>query len=114
MDVLGWLDRRVPHRTLPHENRDLVDIAAWLIEDGFEPDDPGHIVQILGPTRVLGDQKDVGQTGDHLRDLAATGLDYTAVGSRIIPMPEDHCGRVGSLTARVRVLSRSRDRDPTP
>lgn len=101
VDVLGWLDRRVPHQSLTFEDTDLEVIARWLIEDGFAPDDPGHEVQVVGPTRIRGArayQEDVGQTGDHLRDLAATGLDYTAIGSRIVLLPETHCARVGSLT----------------
>lgn len=101
VDILGWLDRRVPHQSITFKDSDLADIAAWLIEDGFAPDDPGHSVQIIAPSRVRGDREyevDVGQTGDHLRDLAATGIDYTAVGSRILILPEDHTGRIGSLS----------------
>lgn len=101
IDVLGWLDRRLPHEDIRFQATDLTQIATWLITDGFEPDDPGHTVEVVAPTRIRGDreyQQDVGQTGDHLRDLAETGLDYTAVGSRILLMPEDHCARVGSLT----------------
>ncbi|MET7526815.1 hypothetical protein [Streptomyces sp900116325] len=30
--------------------------------------------------------------------MAGTGLDYTAVGSKILLMPEEHCVRVGALT----------------
>lgn len=101
VDILGWLERRVPHKSISFQGKDLTDIASWLIADGFAPDDPGHTVQIVAPTRILGDREyelDVGQTGDHLQDLAATGLDYTAVGSRILLMSEDFCDRVGSLT----------------
>ncbi|WP_371798969.1 hypothetical protein OG963_14095 [Streptomyces sp. NBC_01707] len=100
-DILAWLDRRVPHESREFIGRDLSNIAEWLIEDGFRPDDPGHSVQVVAPTRIRGNreyEQNIGQTGDHLRDLAATGLDYTAVGSRILLMPEDFCGRVGSLT----------------
>ncbi|MET7809732.1 hypothetical protein ABZT26_02595 [Streptomyces sp. NPDC005395] len=101
VDVLGWLDRRVPHESIAFTRRDLTEIAAWLIEDGFAPDDPGHDVQIIGRSRILGDReyvKDIEQTGDHLRRLAETGIDYTAVGRRILILPEDHCERVGRLT----------------
>ncbi|MGW1711013.1 hypothetical protein ACWCP8_37540 [Streptomyces sp. NPDC002206] len=83
-DVLAWLDRRVPHANKTFTGEDLAAIAQWLIEDGFAPDDPGHSVEIVAPTRIRGDREyetDVEQTGDHLRDLAGTGLDYTAVGS---------------------------------
>lgn len=100
-DILAWLDRRVPHQSIRFTGRELTTIGQWLIEDGFRPDDPGHTVEVIGPTRIRGDReytKDVGQTGDHLRDLAETGLDFTAVGSRILLLPEQHCARIGSLT----------------
>lgn len=101
IDVLGFLDRRVPHADIVFGDSDLVDIAEWLIADGFEPDDPGHSVEVIGKTRVRGGrayQRGIGQTGDHLRDLAETGLDYTAVGSRILLLPETHSATVGRLT----------------
>lgn len=100
-DILAWLDRRVPHETIDFAATDLTDIAEWLIADGYRPDDPGHRVEVVAPSRVRGDRQytqDDGQTGDHLRDLADTGLDYTAVGSTILLLPEDHTASVGSLT----------------
>ncbi|QKW06919.1 hypothetical protein HUT18_11475 [Streptomyces sp. NA04227] len=100
-DLLAWLDRRVPHQDITFGGSDLTDIAEWLITDGFAPDDPGHEIQILGRSGVRGGRKylrNVGQTGDHLRDLAETGLDYTAVGSRIVLMPENHTVSVGRLS----------------
>ncbi|MFC7791433.1 hypothetical protein [Streptomyces cinereoruber] len=100
-DVLAWVDRRVPHETIRFQDKDLADIGAWLIEDAFAPDDPGHEVQIIAPTKIRGDreyERNIGQSGDHLRDLAETGLDFTAVGSKILLLPESFCGRVGTLT----------------
>lgn len=100
-DVLSWLDRRVPHRDMRFNDTDLTTIAEALIADGFAPDDPGHQVHVVGWSRVRGDREyftDIGQTGDHLRDLADTGLDYTAVGPTIILLPEDHLETVGTLT----------------
>ncbi|WP_327385080.1 hypothetical protein [Streptomyces sp. NBC_01207] len=100
-DVLAWLDRRVPHETKSFTATELTDIATWLIEDGFAPDDPGHDVMVVAPTGITGDRAytiDTDQTGDHLRDLAETGLDYTAVGSTIVLLPEDHSAVVGALT----------------
>lgn len=99
-DITAWLDRRVPHRDMRFVATDLSVVAERLISDGFAPDDPGHEVQIVGPSHVRGDreyEEDVGQTGDHLRDLLNTGIDMTTVGSRILILPEDHCDRVGSL-----------------
>ncbi|MFF4292078.1 hypothetical protein ACFY0N_00305 [Streptomyces vinaceus] len=100
-DVLAWLDRRVPHQDKDFVATDLTEIAQWLIEDGFAPDDPGHEVMVVGKTGILGDRSyeiDDDQTGEHLRDLAETGLDYTAVGSTIVLLPEDHTTVVGALT----------------
>lgn len=101
LDVLAWLDRRVPHADASFRGVDLMDVAEWLVADGFAPDDPGHTVQVIRPAGVLGDRdytRDVGQTGDHLRDLADTGLDFTAVGSRIVLLPEGFCEIVGVLS----------------
>ncbi|WP_086859911.1 hypothetical protein [Streptomyces milbemycinicus] len=100
-DILAWLDRRVPHEDIAFGDSDLTDIAAWLVSDAFAPDDPGHSVQVIAPAGVRGARryiKDVGQTGDHLRDLAETGLDYTAVGDTIVLLPETHTASVGRLT----------------
>lgn len=100
-DILAFLDRRVPHQDINFGDADLADIAEWLIADGFAPDDPGHTVDVVGRARVRGGRRylrDVGQTGDHLRDLAETGLDYTAVGSRIVLLPENHTESVGRLS----------------
>ncbi|MCY0957752.1 hypothetical protein [Streptomyces sp. H27-H5] len=100
-DVLAWLDRRVPHSDMTFTGRDLTEIAEALIDDGFAPDDPGHTVQIVGKSGVTGDrtyETDVEQTGDHLRDLAGTGLDYTAIGSTILLLPDDFAVSIGSLS----------------
>lgn len=101
VDVLGWLDRRVPHRDMAFENTDLADIAAALIDDGFQPDDPGHTTTVVGPSNVLGGrayETNIGQTLDHVRDLADTGIDFTAVGANAIILPDDFCDVVGRLS----------------
>lgn len=100
-DILAVLDRRVPHADITFGDTDLVNVARWLITDGFAPDDPGHSIDIVGKTGVRGGReyrRNIGQTGDHLRDLAEAGLDYTAVGSRILLLPETHPVTVGRLT----------------
>ena len=100
-DILAFLDRRVPHADITFGGADLVDIAKWLIDDGFAPDDPGHTIEAVGRAGVRGGRKyrrGIGQTGDHLRDLAETRLDYTAVGSRIVLLPESHAVTVGRLS----------------
>lgn len=100
-DITAWLDRRVPHESIRFTGAELTDIATWLIEDAFQPDDPGHTIQVVGPTRIRGDREytvDIGQTGEHLRALADTGLDYTAVGSTIVLLPENHMTSIGTLS----------------
>ncbi|WP_331747839.1 hypothetical protein OG520_40250 (plasmid) [Streptomyces sp. NBC_00984] len=55
----------------------------------------------MAPSRIRGRrsyQTTIGQTGDHLRDLAATGADFTAPGSRILILPEDRSARAASLS----------------
>jgi|SRR5688572_2386176 len=100
VDIIGLLDRRVPHQDFTFTGTDLSEIARQLIEDGFAPDDPGHTVTVLGPSGVTGGREyteNVGQTADHLRDLAETGIDFTAVGNNIVILPEDMCDVVGRL-----------------
>jgi hypothetical protein len=100
-DVLAWLDNRVVHQDRTFSNVDLMEIGEWLIDDGFAPDDPGHTVQAVGRAGVSGSRsyaKDIGQTGDHLRQLAKAGLDYTAIGSKILLLPETHLQSVGRLS----------------
>lgn len=101
VDVIGWLDRRVPHADQSFDMTDITEIAAWLVDDGFLPDDPGHTTTVVGPAGVVGGrvyQKNIGQTADHLRDLADTGLDFTAVGTNVVIMPDDFCDVVGRLS----------------
>lgn len=100
-DVLAWLDRRVPHQDMTFTNTDLSVIASAIIEDGYKPDDPGHTTEVVDRARVFGSReytKDTGQVGDHLRDLADAGIDFTAVGSKILILPETHCSSVGRLS----------------
>lgn len=99
-DISAWLARRVPHSSRTFTNADLMEPAQWLIEDGFAPDDPGHTVQVVGPAKVKGSRsytEDVGQTLDHLLDLADTGIDWTVIGKTFVLLPEDHSASVGRL-----------------
>ncbi|MEU6594804.1 hypothetical protein ABZ923_37355 [Streptomyces sp. NPDC046881] len=100
-DVSVWLDNRVPHANRTFTNTDLSEIAQWLIDDGFAPDDPGHTVQIVGKAGVAGSRSysvGIGQTGDHLRQLAEAGIDYTVIGSKILLLPETFLVSVGRLS----------------
>lgn len=100
-DVSAWLDNRVPHDDADFTNADLTEIAQWLIKDGFAPDDPGHTVEVVGRAMVNGSRSysaGIGQTGDHLRQLAEAGLDFTVIGSKILLLPETHLVSVGRLS----------------
>ncbi|MFD3848199.1 hypothetical protein ACFWVB_20200 [Streptomyces microflavus] len=99
-DISAWLARRVPHSDMVFTDTDLMVPAQALIEDGFAPDDPGHTVQVVGPARVRGSRSyttDVGQTLDHLLDLADTGIDFTVIGQTFVLLPEDHSASIGRL-----------------
>jgi hypothetical protein len=100
-DVSVWLDDRVPHADRAFTNADLSEIAQWLIEDGFAPDDPGHVVEVIGKAGITGSRSysaKIGQTGDHLRQLAEAGIDYTVIGNKILLLPETHLVSVGRLS----------------
>ncbi|MFM9590696.1 hypothetical protein ACKI16_29340 [Streptomyces scabiei] len=100
-DISAWLARRVPHESRSFTDTDLTEIATWLIDDGFRPDDPGHQVETVAPARVRGGRAytvNEGQTVDHLFDLAETGLDWTIIGSKFVLLPEDWSAAVGRLT----------------
>lgn len=100
-DIVGLLDRRVPHQAFAYTDTDLTVIASDLIADGFAPDDPGHTVTVVAPAGVTGGreyEQNIGQTADHLRDLADTGLDFTAVGNNIVILPDGFCDVVGRLS----------------
>ncbi|MGW2100348.1 hypothetical protein ACWCPX_22120 [Streptomyces olivaceoviridis] len=100
-DIVSVLNRRTPHETRAFTNTDLTDIAEWLIEDAMFPDDPGHSVNVLQKSGILGSRAyraAIGQSGDHLRDLADSGLDFTAFGETLLLMPDDWSASVGRLT----------------
>ncbi|MEU2264916.1 hypothetical protein ABZ568_00380 [Streptomyces olindensis] len=100
-DIVSVLNRRTPHETKAFTNTDLTDIAEWLIEDAFAPDDPGHTVTVLAESGIPGSRDyraNIGQSGDHLRSLAETGLDFTAVGATLLLMPDDWSASIGLLT----------------
>lgn len=100
-DLLSWLARRVPHQSLAFKSTDLATIAKALIDDGFASDDPGHTVEIVGAAGVQGSReytRNVGQTLDHVKDLAEAGIDFTVIGSTIVLLPETWNERVGRLT----------------
>lgn len=99
-DLIGLLDRRVVHAPYVFDSTEITSIAKTLIEDAFQPDDPGHRVTVVDPAGTLGGrtyQAWIGQTADHLRDLADTGMDFTVVGDNIILLPDAFSDVVGRL-----------------
>jgi hypothetical protein len=101
VDLIGLLDRRVPHQNFTFTDTDVTEIARQLVEDGLAPDDPGHTTTVIGPAMVTGGRtyaQNVGQTADHLRDLADGGMDFTASGNNIIILPDGFCDVVGRLS----------------
>lgn len=101
IDIIGLMDRRVPHQDLTFTGTDITEIARQLIEDALAPDDPGHTVTVVGDAGILGGrayEQNIGQSADHLRDLADTGLDFTAVGNNIVILPDGFCEVVGRLS----------------
>lgn len=101
VDIIGLLDRRVPHQAFTFDDTDITEIARQLVEDGLMPDDPGHTTTVIGPSGVIAGRSyelAVGQTADHLRDLADTGLDFTAVGNNIVILPDAFADVVGRLS----------------
>lgn len=101
VDIIGLLDRRVPHQAFTFVDTDITQIAATLADDGLAPDDPGHTTTVVGASGVTGGRTyelAVGQVADHLRDLADTGLDFTAVGNNIVILPDAFADVVGRLS----------------
>jgi len=101
VDIIGLLDRRVPHRAYTFVDTDITQVAAALVEDGLAPDDPGHTTTVVAASMVLAGrtyEANVGQTADHLRDLADTGLDFTAVGNNVVILPDAFADVVGRLS----------------
>lgn len=100
-DISAWLARRVPHQNKTLSNTDISEIARFLIEDGFAPDDPGHSVNVVAPAAVKGGRTysvNVGQTLDHLMDLADSGIDWTVLGDQFIILPDNWNQSIGNLT----------------
>jgi len=92
-DVTAWLDKRLVHSTLDYTATglgaaDLATIAAAVITDAFAPDDPNVLPYLtVALAGVVGErliEAGKSRSGDELRELARTGVDYTAVGRRIV------------------------------
>lgn len=107
-DVTAWLARRVIRNLLDFTiatgsgATDLALIAQAILQDALGPDDP-NVLQYLAVTLsgVVGERKypaNSSYAGDELRELARTGIDFTAIGRRIIIAGEVPFGRLATLT----------------
>lgn len=89
-DFLGWLDRRVIHEDLymNDEFYDLSEIGEAIVRDAFEPDDMGvleHLeVTMSGRSGKHTVRKWEARSGEELRTVARGGLDFTAIGRKIL------------------------------
>jgi hypothetical protein len=96
-DYLAWVDRRVIHETLqfggsgnPPPIYDLVDIARQIVLDAFKPDNIGITatdVPIYPPSGRKGRRTTrarEARSGDELREVARGGIDFTAIGKKVI------------------------------
>jgi hypothetical protein len=96
-DVLGWLERRVIHSNhdyTPLPGIGSVALAVELIRDGFAPDDP-DVLRFLKSygVGVMGGWNYVAYSNyvfDTLTELAKGSIDFTAIGRRIVVMPNGY------------------------
>ncbi|MFD1937571.1 MULTISPECIES: hypothetical protein [Nonomuraea] len=104
-DVTQWLFRRKIRALLDFTGTNKADLAVIgqrLIEHGFAPDDPNVLAYLMvSASGIIGERKYAKNSGyvlDQLRELARTGLDFTALGRRILLMGEGPLGRLPGLT----------------
>lgn len=104
-DVTQWLFRRVVRELIDFSSggaADLSVIAEALVRHGFGQDDPNvlpwlHVVQ----AGVMGERRYMPESGyvlDHLRELARNGIDFTALGHRILITGEKPLDRLPGLS----------------
>lgn len=105
-DITAWLARRAIHNALDFTATglgatDLALIAEAIVRDAFAPHDP-NVLQYLTviASGIIGERKysaNAGYSGDELRELARTGVDFTAIGHRLILAGEMPLGRLATL-----------------
>ncbi|MBT2226241.1 hypothetical protein [Nonomuraea sp. NEAU-A123] len=104
-DVVAWLFRRKIKALLSYMGAgslDLAFIAEALIRHGYGQDDPGVLDFLLVfASGIVGERQykpNSGYVGDALQELARTGIDYTAIGHRLIISGETQLARLVGLT----------------
>lgn len=98
-DMWFWLTRRIIHNDHVSTSQGAVSIALDLIIDGFLPDDP----DVLRYVKTYGDGILGGRSYkansryvyDALTDLAKGSIDFTAIGRRLVVMPQGY--KLGQL-----------------
>lgn len=93
-DMWWWLNRRVIHNDHTATSQGSVSIAEDLIRDGFAPDDPDVLryLTVIG-TGILGGRDYKANSRyvlDALKDLAKGSIDFTAIGRRLVVMPQGY------------------------
>lgn len=107
-DITAWLDVRVIHNLIDFTATgmgaaDLVTIARALVVDALQPDDP-NVIPLLTTTPLAGItgerryEPNSEYAGAELRELARTGIDFTAIGHRLILAGELPFGRTFALS----------------
>jgi hypothetical protein len=104
VDVSGWLDHRTVHQRYRRDTGtdDLSVLVTLLLADALGPDDPNVLgwadVRRIGRTSTWLVNADTVMAGATLRDWASQqGLNFTAVGRRIVVFPEATPLGVGPL-----------------
>ena len=91
-DMLWWEARRVIHEDHVSAAQGAVSIARDLIVDGFAPDDPNVLAYLdTAGVGVISDREYLANSKyvlDALKDLAKGGIDFTAIGRRIVVRPQ--------------------------
>lgn len=104
-DVTQWLFRRLIRTLLDFTGTkaaDLTAIAEALIRHGLAPDDPNVLPYLRTlSSGIVGERKYAAESGyvlDALRELGRTGMDWTALGRRIILSGETALARLPALS----------------
>ncbi|MBA9005911.1 hypothetical protein [Thermomonospora cellulosilytica] len=107
-DVSAWLSRREIPTLIDRTTAtgtgpaDLTAIAEEVIRAALAPDDPNILPYLyVLPSGVTGERRyepNTSYAGDELRELGRTGIDWTALGRRIILAGEMPFARLPALT----------------
>lgn len=106
-DITAWLFKRLIKTLIDYtadglSAQDLSTIAEALVTHGYGQDDPGVLAFLtVVASGVTGERKyaeNSGYVGDALNELARTGIDYTAIGRRLIIAGELPIATLPTLT----------------